>query len=244
MSCLLAGVGGLLPTLSKLAASFAAQPDQPLPGWHFLIALGIFFILGGVLNVPFNRENDLAKALTLGIAAPALITNILAGAANAPNQPTLGPHGAATERSFMIESAFAQSTTPSDASGGVPSPGPPVPAGPPVPGVEVSVQWQIVGYPRLDSNVVSVDADGRSVGRVFIGVPSTLIVPGGTHTITFSIISNQHPIQSGSITLPNNTAHVQILAEVGTRIPGENDFLWGLGRPRESVPSSISLRLM
>jgi hypothetical protein len=76
---LLAGLGGLLPTLSKIGASFAAQPDQPLPHWHILIPLAIFFILGFVLNFPFNREMDITKAVIIGIAAPGLITNIIAG---------------------------------------------------------------------------------------------------------------------------------------------------------------------
>lgn len=68
-----------MPTLSRLGASYASQPEQPLPHPHILIPLVIFFILGFFLNFAFNMEKDISKALVIGIAAPGLITNIIAG---------------------------------------------------------------------------------------------------------------------------------------------------------------------
>jgi hypothetical protein len=87
----IAGLGGLFPTLSRLATSLAVQPEQPLPHWHIIIALALFFVISAVLNIAFNKENDVAKAIAIGISAPALISNILAGASNAPENKIAQP---------------------------------------------------------------------------------------------------------------------------------------------------------
>jgi hypothetical protein len=42
--------------------------------------MAAFFILGCIVNVAFNRDHDLSKAVMVGIAAPGIITNIVAGA--------------------------------------------------------------------------------------------------------------------------------------------------------------------
>ena len=64
-SVILAGFGGVLPTTAQLAASLAAQPDQPLPHWHILFALALFFGIGAVLSIAFNKNGDLAQARKL-----------------------------------------------------------------------------------------------------------------------------------------------------------------------------------
>jgi hypothetical protein len=133
LTSLLAGLGGLLPSLSRIATSFMVQPEQPLPHWHILIALSIFFLLGSVLNIPFNRENDITKAIVVGISAPGLITNIIAGASNAPQSKlpqsaflTSQPSQSANLSGFhFVNTAQAFSTPPS-----FPSASPTVPAGP------------------------------------------------------------------------------------------------------------------
>ncbi|HXQ04677.1 MAG TPA: hypothetical protein VN831_07980 [Bradyrhizobium sp.] len=64
-SVILAGFGGVLPTTAQLAASLAAQPDQPLPHWHILFAFALFFGIGAVLSIAFNKNGDLAQARKL-----------------------------------------------------------------------------------------------------------------------------------------------------------------------------------
>jgi hypothetical protein len=78
-AAILAGVGGLLPTCAKLAATFVTKPNEPLPHPHILIGLLIFFTIGAVLSFAFNKDHDLGKALVLGISAPGIISNIVAG---------------------------------------------------------------------------------------------------------------------------------------------------------------------
>lgn len=72
----------MLPTTAKLAASLAAQPDQPLPHWHILFSFALFFGIGAVLSIAFNKNGDLAQAIVIGISAPAIITNIINGASS------------------------------------------------------------------------------------------------------------------------------------------------------------------
>lgn len=80
INCLLmAGIGGMIPTLCKLASSFSVNPNQPLPEYGLYIGLSLFFIIGTVLAYAFQEEN-LKQAFILGICAPAIITSIVSGA--------------------------------------------------------------------------------------------------------------------------------------------------------------------
>ena len=80
---------------------------QPLPHWHILFSVALFFGIGAVLSIAFNKNGDLAQAIVIGISAPAIITNIINGASsdsgyfikpyyperttfNQPKLPTLG----------------------------------------------------------------------------------------------------------------------------------------------------------
>lgn len=75
----LAGLGGLMPTICKLAATYVTNPEAALPQWNLFFGLGLFFFIGAILAYAFT-ETDLRRAFILGIAAPAIITNIMAGA--------------------------------------------------------------------------------------------------------------------------------------------------------------------
>jgi hypothetical protein len=70
---LAAGVGGALPTLCRLAATYSVGNDPP-PGVGIYIALGLFAIIGMAVAFGFG-ETELKKAFVLGIAGPAIVTS-------------------------------------------------------------------------------------------------------------------------------------------------------------------------
>lgn len=75
---LIAGMGGMMPTLCKLATVFASNTETLAPKPGVYVALLLFFIIGSILALAFS-ECDTKRAFTIGIAAPGLITNIMAG---------------------------------------------------------------------------------------------------------------------------------------------------------------------
>jgi hypothetical protein len=79
ISALLAGIGGIVPSLLKIAAAIIADPMVALPPWHVIVPLAIYFVIGAILNAPLNKDRDISKAIMIGIAAPGIITNIASG---------------------------------------------------------------------------------------------------------------------------------------------------------------------
>lgn len=75
-----AGIGGLLPTVANISSSYLARSDQPLPHWSILVPLLGFAFVGVVLNRALNHEHDIKQAIMIGICAPGILTNIVAGA--------------------------------------------------------------------------------------------------------------------------------------------------------------------
>ncbi|MFZ5550107.1 MAG: hypothetical protein ACOZJX_15545 [Pseudomonadota bacterium] len=69
---LLAGIGGTLPTLSRLAASLIGSTEADLPVPSFYVGLAIYFVIGAVMCCAM-KERALKGALFAGIAAPAVI---------------------------------------------------------------------------------------------------------------------------------------------------------------------------
>jgi hypothetical protein len=236
-SLLLAGVGGLLPTLSKIAASFAAQPDQPLPHWHILVALAIFFIIGVCLNIPYNKENDFAKAVVVGIAAPALITNIIAGATNAPTKNTTAGNNSA---SIFSLHAVAQERSTSPGATSVPDPR----SNPTSDHIQINliaIPTGKYGFPGVTQplRVSYTTADGQSqtAGEVSPGGKASFIVPASAREIRVMALSGA----SAAAPIPSNSRTVNITAEIS--IAPKNDFLWALGARREGAVREISLNV-
>ena len=83
---LIAGIGGILPTISRIGASLASNPEQPLPGLGLVLSMVCFFLLGAFLCIGL-QEKRVRDAFILGIAAPAIISNIVSGIqdGNAPS---------------------------------------------------------------------------------------------------------------------------------------------------------------
>ena len=83
LNCIfLAGVGGTLPTVSRLASTYVTDPSTPMPELGLLFGLGLFFIIGSVLTYAFS-ESNIRQAFIIGVCAPGIITNIVAGVQDA-----------------------------------------------------------------------------------------------------------------------------------------------------------------
>lgn len=74
----MAGLGGILPTLSRIAAFYVANPTAPLPAGGFYVGVFCFFLIGSVIGFAL-AESNARRAVLVGIAAPAIITNVAQG---------------------------------------------------------------------------------------------------------------------------------------------------------------------
>lgn len=79
MECIIYGaLGGLCPTIAKLASTFSADPGQPLPEYGFWIGVVCFAILGAIIAAGVGSK-EIKAAVFAGIAAPGIVTNVVAG---------------------------------------------------------------------------------------------------------------------------------------------------------------------
>ena len=82
---IIAGIGGIAPTLLRLGSSLIASSDSIFTiKLSFVFGLLIFFFLGGILPIAFV-EYDIKKAFLLGVAAPGIITSVTAGLVDSYN---------------------------------------------------------------------------------------------------------------------------------------------------------------
>lgn len=104
----ISGIGGILPTLSRVGASLASNPGQPLPGLGVALSMACFFFLGVFLCLGL-QEKRIRDAFILGIAAPGIVSNIVAGVEDGHTKSIFSNKGAAnhTITLSIISSAHA-----------------------------------------------------------------------------------------------------------------------------------------
>jgi hypothetical protein len=72
-------VGGTLPTLGRIAGTYAANFEAPAPAWlGVFLALSLYAFIGAVIARAMGN-GEMKQALIAGIAAPAIITNVFNG---------------------------------------------------------------------------------------------------------------------------------------------------------------------
>ncbi len=237
-SAIFAGFGGLLPTTAQLAASYAAQPDQPLPHWHILFAIALFFCIGAVLSVAFNKEADFGKAIVIGISAPAIITNIINGAASgalrAP-QPVppkvvgqLSHEGKSWVPAF-VSSAFAQQTPQSgslvaDNTSGRKS---------------IILAITYAGQGRPENGVLTITAIGKDgsttpLGTFGLSQFAALPVPSETEKLLIQAgnsFSRELVLWPRGEGPPSFAVNVRLIGKT----TGTGDVFWALGAERKTV---------
>lgn len=106
----LGALGGICPMVSKLASSYTVNPGQPLPEAGIYIGLVLFALLGAIVSLGFGAA-EVRAAIVAGIAAPAIVTNVVAGAQKDGGAPAAEPPQTAWYE--VIGAAHAQ-TTPQD----------------------------------------------------------------------------------------------------------------------------------
>ena len=224
---LIAGIGGLLPTLAKLATTYTVTPNSPPPGTGIYVGLALFFVIGCVLAYALS-ETNVRQALLLGISAPAIITNIVAGA---PESKVTRWNGEQDIVAMFIPSAKAQDTPKprsNPASAATSSP-----AQRQLTVVSNAPQADSWSKERLRVGVEFFAADGRLLRQDYVpaSTQSTLGVPAETTRVKLS---------SGGKTdeadLPN-VARSSV--SVTLQVSGKNDLLWALGARRRPVVSNL-----
>lgn len=95
-------LGGMCPTLAKLAGSYTANPVQDMPALGVYIGIGLFAILGGIVALGFGTQ-ELRAAIVAGIAAPAIVTNVISGVSDK------NPQSQQTALYEIVGTAHAQS---------------------------------------------------------------------------------------------------------------------------------------
>lgn len=234
-SILVAGFGGIVPTMAKLASFYVTNPRAPLPENGLYYGLLLFFAIGGVLAAAM-KERDLKQAFILGVCAPAVITNIMSGATDhralpAASGPPATAASAVSIRSIgdvLFPSAYAQSParSASSVSTGALSISPTSLAH--SVRLNILVTQELPRAPTLqvfglanDGSTVPLLSTSATSGKWDIAVPANVRVVG--------ISSAGH---AAHVALPESAAAADITARVGVR--KSNDFLWALGADRTS----------
>lgn len=83
VACIMAGLGGCLPSLCNIAAASSKQEDVSFLSAGQLTAMTCYFIIALILCIGFG-ERRRKEAFILGIAAPAIIASYLNGSHEAP----------------------------------------------------------------------------------------------------------------------------------------------------------------
>jgi hypothetical protein len=204
-------IGGALPTLGKIAGTYGANFDAPMP--HIsgvLAALALYGIIGSVVARAVGNP-DLKQALFAGIAAPAIVVSVIAGVGDSKSQQTKS-QGAANR---FFSSAFAQ---------GLPAPTSGVSRSISI-NVDLSSSYPVVGTIQIFSKGAE---NSTPVGAVTLnGAPlqTTVQVPRDTTTLVFKA-------ESGANAQVNVTDQAAVSVNVVPKTSALQDFKWALGSQR------------
>jgi hypothetical protein len=100
--------GGIMPTLANLATTYVAIPDTPMPAWGLVFGLALFALIGGGVALT-NTSREVRQAIFAGIAAPAIMTSVIAGSTE----------GGGRRKAEFISAAHAQTQPQTDSSSSV-----------------------------------------------------------------------------------------------------------------------------
>ena len=101
--------GGIMPTLANLATTYVAIPDTPMPAWGLVFGLALFALIGGGVALT-NTSREVRQAIFAGIAAPAIMTSVIAGSTEG---------GGGRRKAEFISAAHAQTQPQTDSSSSV-----------------------------------------------------------------------------------------------------------------------------
>lgn len=218
--------GGCCPTIAKLASFYTTNPAGGLPQLGTYIGLALFGILGAIIAVGFGAK-ELKAAIVAGIAAPGLVTNIVAGSTAAANNPG-GAQQQAMLESILISPAYAQET---DLGFTVePLPG--------YRGLRVLTLNPVFDGPMPTDGEVEyrfLDQNGTALpgGGVIVADEDGLIVPVPDGAASIAI--------GPSVTaLPDDNDVLDVTITTAPSLGG--DLLWALGASRSFTVQDINVR--
>lgn len=230
-TCLMAGFGGMLPTLVKFATIYAAAPRTPMPEPGVYLALGIFFVIGLGLYHGLKKDKTLREAIVLGIVAPALITNIVSGAGEAQTGRSMQTVG----HNMLVATAYAAEvkteTTPDTG----------IPTGKRMVNIKISPPSEMMtGVTSSDIYVSAVrkhpmtgTSETIKYGKVPVGGWAAYPIPEGVESFKFSAKGFAAKEVESEIKLPKGTP-TTIIVDVKVEYTWWNDFFWALGYKRKA----------
>ncbi len=220
---LTAAAGGLLPTAAKLATTYTTAPHTPPPELGLLYGLALFAAIGAILAYALS-ETNVRQALILGIAAPGVITNIVAGA----NSTKLG-----SPLSLYDVIPFASAVAQASSNWRAPKA--------PTDSKTLTLRAQTKNgdswsNENLPVSVTFVLPDGTSMAPsalVPIGQLQHVVIPTQATAVRFSAGHMSRLLELES--LPSAAIDIEVT------VKGKNDFLWSLGARREAVVGNLKL---
>lgn len=219
----IAAIGGLLPTAAKLATTYTTAPDTPVPGVGLVYGLLLFAVIGAVLAYALS-ETNVRQALVLGIAAPGVITNIVAGA-NHPRPVSMG----ALLDAIPFATASAQT-----------GPGIKSPAAAPVvkalslrPVTRNGDAWSNANLPVSVTFILPDGTSSAPAAFVPIGQVQKIPVPNQATAVRFTAGQMSREVDLSA--LPTETLDIEVT------VKGKNDFFWALGARREAIVGNLKV---
>lgn len=215
-----AGIGGVLPTIAKLAGNYVASSNPVLPNIGLYLGLALFFALGAAVAF-MMKEQDARKAMILGIAAPGIITNMLAGASQvAPSQSAASEDAGSW---LGISTAHAQAASETS---------PQLTIVPVVKGADIR-------YASAQVTLEFVTRDKQVLSKSVIDprMTTTLTVPDGAYAVRA-----QSAGKSGDTKLPPSPyTSADLLLEV--EFSRRSDFLWALGSTSRAKVDDVDVAI-
>jgi hypothetical protein len=225
VECLVYGaLGGMCPTIAKLAGFYSTRADPPLPEVGVWIGLGLFAFLGSIIAIGFGA-NEIKAAIIAGIAAPGIVTNIASGVTAEARQAEM----VSSTYLFGLSPAYAQSE---DTGAGR------------VLDLQLYGQNRVIelvpsvegGMPaHLNLPIEAIVTEGGVQSQVSVGTLSdpsirNLVLPEGTTALQIG------PTQ---IPLPADDSSLKVTIETAPTWGG--DLLWALGGSRTYEVQQIQI---
>jgi hypothetical protein len=205
-------VGGILPTLGKIAGAIGVhfEPPELSSFWGVVVALAIYAFIGSVMARAMG-ETEMKQALIAGIAAPAILTNVFNGATEGKIKLT---------DLFFINNAIAQTAEPKTTHGSFRMITlDPNPTGP----IKTPVMVRIF----------VLDKDGKPQewysGQLTSSTTNTSIsIPESQARIVFN--------DGVDLTVPASQEDVKVDVDLSTKSGFSDGFIWALGgQPASNV---------
>jgi hypothetical protein len=215
---LIAGaLGGILPTTAKLATTYVGVPATPLPEIGLLLGLALFAVIGAAIAFA-TSSTDFRQALLAGIAAPGIITNLVAGADAQQHAGLDSPDFSVARMLSFVPAARAQDGR--------------VPGQPAASGVKsITIDPKVTGGLPASTNipVTAEIAGGANSGtrRVQIGTITSL-----TNATKLTVPADTTHVMIGGTSVPLASTDNTVTLSVSTKSTLQSDFLWALGGQR------------